>query len=70
MKKMIAVLAVGGLLAASIPQIPVAAAEIPAFLAGGDKRPDSCPHRVGGTFEGYFPAPGGEGAGGIHRDLH
>ena len=30
MKKMIAVLAVGGLLAASIPQIPVAAAEIPA----------------------------------------
>ena len=32
MKKMIAALAVGGLLAASIPQIPVAAAEIPALL--------------------------------------
>ena len=31
MKKMIAALAVGGLLAASIPQIPVAAAEIPAL---------------------------------------
>ena len=31
MKKMIAALAVSGLLAASIPQIPVAAAEIPAL---------------------------------------
>ena len=31
MKKIIAVLAAGGLLAASIPQVPVAAAEIPAL---------------------------------------